>query len=102
MHLQLNQIRRRMVLDATGSVLGRVKTPLVDLETWSVDKLRVRLSRKAAGELSLAWTWWRPATMDIPTGLINAAGDAILLRVSLGELRDAIPSTVEDMREAIH
>jgi sporulation protein YlmC with PRC-barrel domain len=102
MHLQLNEIPRRLVLDATGCVLGRVKTPLVDMETWLVDLLRVRLSRKAAAELGLTSTWWKAATMDIPTGLIHAAGDAILLRVSLGELRDAMPPALEAEEAAIH
>jgi len=92
MHVQLNDLPGRMVLDATGALLGRIKVPLVDMETWLVDALRVRPSRHVAGELGLHWTWWKRPSIDIPTGLIHAAGEAILLRVSLAELRDATPA----------
>jgi sporulation protein YlmC with PRC-barrel domain len=91
MHVQLGDLPGRMVLDAAGVVLGRIKVPLVDMETWLVDALRVRPSRRVAGELGLKWLWWKRPTIDIPTGLIHAAGEAILLRVSLGELHDATP-----------
>ncbi|HVR02808.1 MAG TPA: hypothetical protein VMT47_11800 [Polyangia bacterium] len=91
MHVQLGDLPGRMVLDAAGVVLGRIKVPLVDMETWLVDALRVRPSRRVAGELGLKWLWWKRSTIDIPTGLIHAAGEAILLRVSLGELHDATP-----------
>jgi sporulation protein YlmC with PRC-barrel domain len=91
MHIQLGDLPGRMVLDAAGVVLGRIRVPLVDMETWLVDALRVRPSRRVAGELGLKWLWWKRPTIDIPTGLIHAAGEAILLRVSLGELHDATP-----------
>lgn len=99
MHIQLSELRGRMVLDATGDVLGRIKAPLVETESWLVDTLRVKLSRRVAGELGLAWSWWKPATMDIQTGLIHAAGDAIILRVSLAELREAMPVAQGDLAE---
>ena len=41
MHTKVNQIPGRTVLDATGSVVGRVTATLVDMETWVVDTLRV-------------------------------------------------------------
>ena len=41
MHVQLGDLPGRMVLDAAGVVLGRIKVPLVDMETWLVDALRV-------------------------------------------------------------
>jgi sporulation protein YlmC with PRC-barrel domain len=96
MHVELRDLPRRMVLDATGAVLGRITVPLVDMETWLVDSLRVRPSRRVAGELGLHWLWWKRPTIDIPTGLIHAAGEAILLRVSLSELHDATPDVAGD------
>ena len=97
MHARLDQLSGRLVLDATGSILGHITAPLVDMETWTIDSLRVTLARQAAAELELEWKWWsfwnRPA-IDIPSGVVQAAGDAILLRVSLGELREAAPQTI--------
>jgi sporulation protein YlmC with PRC-barrel domain len=100
MYVRLDRLSGRAVLDATGSLLGRVKSPLVDLETWVVDTLRVTPTRQAASDLGLIWSWWRPPTIDIKTGLVHAAGDAVILRVSLAELRDA-PSNLEPL-PALH
>src|SRR5260221_13297895 len=91
MHVQLDKLPGRTVLDATGAVLGRIKAPLVDMETWLVDTLLVRPTRQVAAELDLAWSWWKRPTFEVQTGLVHAASDAIILRVSLGELRDATP-----------
>src|SRR5215831_387561 len=91
MYVPLERLRGRTVLDAKGSILGRVRAPLVDLETWVVDTLRVTPTRAVAGELGLPWSWWRRPTFDVRTGLVHAAGDAILLRVSLAELHEAAP-----------
>jgi sporulation protein YlmC with PRC-barrel domain len=95
MYVPLERLRGRTVLDARGSILGRVRAPLVDLETWLVDTLRVTPTRAVAGELGLPWSWWRRPTFDVKTGLVHAAGDAIILRVSLGELREATPAPIE-------
>jgi sporulation protein YlmC with PRC-barrel domain len=89
MHVQLNKLRRREVVDATGSIIGRVREPLIDMETWVIEALRVTPTRHAAGELDLKWSWWKRPTVDIPTGQVQAAGEAIILRVSLGDLREA-------------
>jgi hypothetical protein len=89
-----------MVLDATGRVLGTIKAILVDTETWLADTLRVRLRRAAAGEMEMPWSFWRPPSVDIPTGLVNAASDAIILRVSLDELREAASTSVDQSRHA--
>jgi sporulation protein YlmC with PRC-barrel domain len=95
MHLRLDDLPGRTVLDATGYVLGRIKAPLVETETWLVDTLRVRLQRRSARELGMPWSFFRRPTIDIPTGLIHAAGDAIILRVSLAELRESPPPQIE-------
>jgi sporulation protein YlmC with PRC-barrel domain len=96
MHRKMNELPRRVVLDATGRRLGRVKAALVDMETWLVDTLRVTVTRKAAPDLDLTWRFWRRPFLDIPTGLIQAGGDAIILRVSLAELRESPPQPVTE------
>jgi sporulation protein YlmC with PRC-barrel domain len=89
------------VLDTTGHVLGRVKAAMADMETWLIDTLRVTLERRAAAELDVRWSFWRRPSFDVPTGLIHAAGDAIILRVSLAELRESPPTQVEALA-AVH
>jgi sporulation protein YlmC with PRC-barrel domain len=102
MHLKLADLPGRPVLDANGSVIGDVKAPLVDMETWLVDTLRVTVRRHAAREMALAWSLFNRPTVDVPTGLIHAAGDAIILRVSMAELRETPPATADDQAAAIH
>ena len=101
MHIKMDDLPGVTVLDTTGRVIGRVKAALVDMETWLIDTLRVRLDRRAAADLDMAWSFWRRPTFDLPTGLIQAAGDAIILRVSLAELREAPPQPIVELA-AVH
>jgi hypothetical protein len=52
-------------------------------------------------DLELHWSFWlsfwRPPKIDVATGQIHAAGDAIILRVSLAELREAGPQTIGEL-----
>jgi sporulation protein YlmC with PRC-barrel domain len=89
MHLDLGELPRRTVLDTLGMVVGDIASPIVDTETWLVDTLRVRLRRASARELEIPWSYFRRPTIDVPTGIIHAAGDAIILRVSIAELRES-------------
>lgn len=100
MHIRFDEIPGRAVLDANGRVIGRVKAALVDGETWLIDTLRIRISRHAAAEMDMAWSFWRRPKMDVPTGLIHAASDAIILRVSLAELRESPPTQVSEPASA--
>jgi sporulation protein YlmC with PRC-barrel domain len=104
MRVRLGNLSGRLVLDATGAILGRTRAPLVDLETWSIEALRVSLSRETAASLDLVWSFWKKRpTLDVPTGVVQAAGDAILLRVALAELHDVLPQLLaEPETPAIH
>ena len=89
-------------------MIGRVARVLVDLESWAVDTLRVRLTRQASAELGLDWLFYRPPTLDVPTGLVLAASDAVILRATLDELHslagrdsDVLPIEQERSGEGI-
>jgi sporulation protein YlmC with PRC-barrel domain len=104
MHTMLNELRGRKVFDANGRVIGRVRAALVDMDTWLVDTLRIGVARPPAADLEMPWSilsFFRPPTVDVATGQINAAGDAIILRVSLGELREAAPHIIGELA-AVH
>ena len=61
-----------------------------------MDALRVTLRRAIAREMDIQWSFWRRPTVDIPTGQIHAAGDAIILRVAVAELREAMPPALPE------
>ncbi len=97
MHVRLDELAGVKVFDANGRTVGSVKAALVDMETWLVDTLRINVSRRAATDLDLTWSFWprwRRPTIDVATGQVHAAGDAIILRVSLAELREAPPLAI--------
>jgi sporulation protein YlmC with PRC-barrel domain len=98
-HRKITDLPRRPVLDATGRVLGRVKAVLVDMETWVIDTLQVTVARKAAPDLDMHWSLFRRPSIEVPTGVVTAAADAIILRVSLAELREAQPRPMLDPAE---
>jgi sporulation protein YlmC with PRC-barrel domain len=100
MHMKVADLPGRPVLDANGAVIGDIKAPLVDSETWLIDTLRVTVRKRAAREMALTWSFFKRPTLDVPTGLIHAAGDAIILRVSMAELRDS-PSTIAPDESAV-
>jgi len=106
MHVKLDELRGRTVIDANGRAIGKVRAALVDMETWVVDTLRIAVARHAAPDLDMHWSFWealwRPPTVDVSTGQIHAAGDAILLRVSIGDLREAVPHTASVQPAAMH
>ena len=101
MHVELDELRGRKVFDANGRAIGRVNAALVDMETWLVDTLRIRVTRRAAADLDVHWSYFRRPKIDVATGLIHVAGDAIILRVSLAELRDT-PSLTLVEQAAVH
>ena len=105
MHVKLNELPGVKVFDANGREIGRVKAALVDMETWLVDTLRVGMSKSAAAEMEMPWSFWsflRPPTVDVGTGQIHAAGDAIILRVALAELRETPSVAVPEAIAAVH
>jgi sporulation protein YlmC with PRC-barrel domain len=105
MHIRLDELRGKEVFDANGRAVGRVHAALVDMETWVIDTLRVAIGRHAAADLEVRWSFWqlffRPHTIDVGTGQIHAAADAIILRVSLAELREASPAQLDQLA-AVH
>ena len=105
MHVRLDELRGKNVFDANGRVVGRIHAALIDMETWLVDTMRIAIARHASSDLDVPWSFWqalwRPRTIDVGTGQIQAAGDAIILRISLAELREAVPTTQEQVA-AIH
>jgi sporulation protein YlmC with PRC-barrel domain len=100
MHVRLDELRGRKVFDANGRAIGRVQAALVDMETWVIDTMRIAVAHSAAADLNLGWSlwsWWRRPTIDVATGQIHAAGDAIILRISLAEMREAAPQWVGEL-----
>jgi sporulation protein YlmC with PRC-barrel domain len=90
MQMAIDDLPGRSVLDNTGRVLGQVDGFVVDTESWAINSLRVRLRRAAAMDIGLAWSPFRAAAIDVPTGLVFAASDVVILRATLEELQGLV------------
>jgi sporulation protein YlmC with PRC-barrel domain len=91
MELPVDRMRGRKVLDVTGRVLGRVGHLLVDTESWAIGSFQLRLRRRAARDLGLRWSFFRVPTLDVPTGLVMAASETIILRAAMEDLQPLAP-----------
>lgn len=80
-------LRGRTVIDAAARAIGEVEALFLDPETWRVDALRVRLRREVADQLGVPRGLLHGATIEVPTALVGAVGDAVSLRVPAAELR---------------
>jgi sporulation protein YlmC with PRC-barrel domain len=91
MEVAIDRIVGRKVLDITGRVLGSVGHLLVDTESWAISAFRLRLRRQAARDLGVRWSIFRVPTLEVPTGLVMAASDAIILRAEMADLQPLAP-----------
>jgi sporulation protein YlmC with PRC-barrel domain len=99
MNTSLEQLPGLAVLDSTGRALGTITRVLVDTESWAVATLRVRLRRRTAQDLGLRWSPFHLPMMDVPSGLVMAAGDAVILRATLDELAPLVGDHAPYARE---
>jgi sporulation protein YlmC with PRC-barrel domain len=96
MHIAIEELAGKPIIDITGRALGRLERALVDGESWAIEVVRVKLRRAVAEELGLAPKWYRASRIDIPTGLILGVRDAIVVRAALDELHGLVPDHVVD------
>jgi sporulation protein YlmC with PRC-barrel domain len=96
MHIGIEELAGKALIDITGRVLGTFERAMVDAESWAIEFVRLRLRRGVARELGLAAKWYRPARLDLPTGLILGVRDAIVVRAALDELRGLVPDHAFD------
>ncbi|MBZ0230927.1 MAG: PRC-barrel domain-containing protein [Deltaproteobacteria bacterium] len=89
MHMSLDELRNRTVIDAAGLAIGHVEAVFFDSRSWQVDAIRVSVRREMTEQIGAEKSIWRRATIDVPTEVIQSIGDAVLLHVRADELGDA-------------
>lgn len=86
-----DDIRARTVIDSAGLAIGEVEDILMDGTSWHVDALRVRLRREMTDQVGATRSFFRKASIDIPTSAIQSVGDAVLLLLKAEDLRPPSP-----------
>jgi sporulation protein YlmC with PRC-barrel domain len=87
MRVSDEDLRDMTVIGADGHVVGEVSALVLDLATWAVAALCVKLRREAAERLGASHSVFRAGTVDIPIHMVQSVGDAIVLSTAADELR---------------
>ena len=75
------------VIDSTGRVIGEVVGQVLDVESWHVAALRVKLNSAVTEELGVSHGTFHAARLDVPTDFIQAVTDTVILRGPVSTLR---------------
>ena len=86
--LAASAITGRGVVTADGQRIGTVVDLHLDLGTWHVTSMEVRLDRPMHRTLGVKRELVHRTTMTLPTHLIHAVKDTVILATSTAELRD--------------
>jgi sporulation protein YlmC with PRC-barrel domain len=81
----------RVVLSGDGVSIGEVVHLLVDPSDWHIGAVEVKLRNEVADRIGAHHGLLRSAVIGIPTEQIQSIGDAIILGVSIDEIRPLRP-----------
>ena len=87
MHISLDSLMQRKVLDAAGHAIGEVEALLFDSTSWHVAIIRVLLRRDVAEQAGVHASVFKKAHIDIPTTMVQSVGDVVLLSVNVESLQ---------------
>lgn len=73
------------VVGANGRTFGEVDELDVDVESWRIASIIVRVSSTSVTDLGLDKPFWTHARLTIPVEHISGASDNVVLRTTLDE-----------------
>lgn len=102
MRLSDENLRGRTVIAADGQAIGEVASLFLDSSSWQVESLQIKLRKEVADQLGATRGIFHSATLEVPIGMVQSVGDAVLLSVSAGELRQILPAAARDASPPAH
>lgn len=84
------ELRDRTVIGADGNAIGQVAALILDSDSWSVKGIRIKLRGHVAEQVGLGRSLFRTSTVDVPVDRVQSVGDAVVLTISAGGLRDDV------------
>ena len=91
MRLSDENLRGRTVISADGQAIGEISALFLDSETWRVEAVQIKLRNEVADQLGATRGLFHAGTLEMPVGMIQSVGDAVVLSVSTQELRQVVP-----------
>lgn len=95
MRLSDDTLRGRTVIASDGLELGQIDAMFVDCGNWRVESLQVKLHKDVADRLGADRGVFHAGTLEVPTGMVQSVGDAVILAVALDDLRRVVPTTAD-------
>lgn len=77
----------RTVIDASGRAIGQVDGLAIDLGSWKVLAVRVKLERSVSDEIGASHGPFRAARLDVPSEFIQNVADTVVLTGPVSALR---------------
>ncbi len=90
MRLSDESVRGKTVIGADGQMVGEISTLFLSSEGWSIESLQVKLRPEIADRLGASRSIFHAGTVEIPVGMVQSVGDAVVLSVSVDELRHVL------------
>lgn len=95
MRLSDDNFRGRTVIASDGLAIGEIAVLFLDSDAWRVESLQVRLRKDIADRLGADRSMFHAGVLEIPTGMVQSVGDAVVLSVPVDELRQVLPGATE-------
>jgi sporulation protein YlmC with PRC-barrel domain len=84
-------LRGRTVIAFDGLAIGEVSLLFFDSASWRVESLEIKLRKDVAERLGAHHGMFRAGTLEVPIRIVQSVGDAVVLSVSIDELRKLLP-----------
>jgi sporulation protein YlmC with PRC-barrel domain len=91
MRLSDENLRGRTVIAADGQAIGEIAALFVDSDRWQVESLQVKLRKEVADQLGATRGMFHAGTLEMPIGMVQSVGDAVVLSVAAHELKQVLP-----------
>ena len=91
MRLSDENLRGRTVIAADGQAIGEIAALFLDVEAWRIQSLNIKLRKEVADQLGATRGMFHAASLELPVGMVQSVGDAVVLSVATDELRQVLP-----------
>lgn len=88
------------MIAADGQAIGEVAALFLDSDGWRVESLQIKLRKEIADQLGASRGMFHAGTLELPVGMVQSAGDAIVLSVPTVELRQVLTGGSGPVRPA--
>ncbi|MBA3538432.1 MAG: PRC-barrel domain-containing protein [Deltaproteobacteria bacterium] len=84
-------LRGRTVIGSDGRLIGDITQLVIDDITWRIEAINVKLRKDVATHIGAGWSVFHAATVEIPTSKVQSVGDAVILAMTVDDLRQVLP-----------